>query len=431
MGEDFLHFIWQYQYFNKKNLVTTENEVVNILKPGIYNTASGPDFEGVKVKVGEIEWSGQAEIHIKSSMWDQHRHQNDSIYNGVVLHIVWEDDKVIFRKDGTRIPTIELKDRIEDSLIEGYYNFFSKPDDIVCRDQLSEVNRLVKIGMLEKSLVKRLEDKAGHIQIMIDECDGDWDEIAYRLLVSNFGFKSNREPFSILAKLLPLRILQKNSDNIFRIEALLFGQAGFLAGQSVDDYHSRLKDEFHFLRNKYSLQDTVLDASVWKFGRLRPPNFPTVRISQLAALLHTNVRLFESLTGLGSVQLVRQLINARPSEYWKTHFRFGDFAKRKSTEIGKSSTDVLIINTSVPLMAAYSLFTDNQSYMDNAIAYLHMIKPESNRIINQWKTTGLFAESAADSQGLIELFNSYCLKKRCLWCNIGISILNRSVQPHG
>ncbi len=431
MREDFLHFIWQYQYFDRNDLVTKENENVNILRQGTHNTAAGPDFEGSKIRIGEIEWTGHAEIHIKSSMWNDHRHQHDSAYNGVILHIVWEDDKKIFRNDGSPIPTIELRNRIDPSLIDSYYNFFSKPDDIVCRDYLTEVNQLIKIGMIEKSLVTRLEKKAKGIQNLIDECDGDWDEVAYRLLASNFGFKVNNEPFRLLAMLLPLRVLQKNSDSLFKIEALLFGQAGFLAGKSEDSYHADLKSEFHFLRNKYKLQDTVLDVSVWKFGRLRPPNFPTVRISQLAALLHTNIRLFESLSGSVTVQSVRQQLNAKPSEYWNEHYRFGGKAERKTAGVGKSSTDVLIINTSVPLMAAYSLYSDDQGYMDRAIGYLHMIKPESNRIINQWKNAGIFAESSADSQGLIELFNSYCLKKSCLWCNIGTSILNRSIQPHG
>jgi len=428
MQEDFLQFIWKHQYFNRGSLKTTNDEDVAIFNPGNQNFDAGPDFIEGKLTVGELTWTGHIEIHRRSSEWKQHRHHLDSAYNNVVLHVVWDDNEKIHRQDGTQIPTLELKNRVDKDLVHRYYNLIGGGEDIVCSSKISEVDPFVKVGMIEKALISRLSKKALAVQEIVDSCSGDWEHAAYRLLVMNFGFKSNKEAFLQLSNVVPLKVLLKNSDSCSRIEALLFGQAGFLSGRSSDRYQMDLKNEFAYLKHKYSLKDNVLNLAIWKFGRLRPPNFPTNRIAQLSALIHSMKNIFSVMISTDSIQTLRQLMAVSPGDYWQSHYRFGEETKQKKSQPGKASIDVLIINTAIPLLAAYSKYTGDQVYMDRVISLIQMIDPETNKITRAWNEVGMEAISSADSQGMIELFNSYCLKKKCLSCNIGTSILKQSLN---
>jgi len=428
MQEDFLQFIWKHQYFNRESLKTTNDEDINIFNQGIHNFDAGPDFIEGRLTVGELTWTGHIEIHRRSSEWKQHGHHLDSAYNNVVLHVVWDDNEKILRQDGTPIPTLELKDRVDKDLVHRYYNLIGGGEDIVCSSKIGKVDHIVKVGMIEKALISRISKKALAIQDIVDSCSGDWDQAAYRLLVMNFGFKTNKDAFHQLSRVVPLKVLLKNSDRTFRVEALLFGQAGFLAGRSSDQYQMDLKNEFIYLKHKYSLKDNVLNLAIWKFGRLRPPNFPPNRIAQLSALIHSMKNIFSVMISTDSIQILRQLMAASPGDYWQTHYRFGEETKPKTSQLGKASIDVLIINTAIPLLAAYAKYTGDQIYMERAISLIQMIAPESNKITRAWKSVGLEAISSADSQGMIELFNSYCLKKKCLSCNIGTSLLRQSVN---
>lgn len=429
MQENFLHFIWQHQYFNKNSLVTVSGEKVNILQTGHHNLMSGPDFSEARIEIGDLLWTGHVEIHIKSSDWDNHKHFNDPAYNNVILHVVWIDDKVINREDGTTPPTVELKERVDENLISEYERFITDPRDIVCSAKLKEVPEITKIGMIEKALVSRLERKSEGVLEMLARNENDWEETSYQLLAMGFGFKTNSEAFHELSKVLPVKTLYKQADNLLQIEALLFGQAGLLTGRSKDAYHQKLKDEFAFLNRKYSLPDNMLRSSIWKMGRLRPANFPTVRIAQFSAVLHSLKNLFSSFLGADSLQKLRYILRPAPSLYWKDHFLFGEVVKTKSAALGLQSADILVINVVTPILAAYSRYVDDQSYMNQAIALLQFIKPEQNSILKRWEAVEISPSSAADSQGLIELYNSFCLNKNCLSCNIGASILkHRLVQ---
>ncbi len=426
MQEDFLHFIWKHQYFKKAGLQTSDGEHINILKPGIHNFGSGPDFSEAKVKVGDLTWTGNVEIHRNASEWKLHSHHTDPAYNNVILHIVWNEDKAVFREDGTKIPTLQIQDRIDKELMDSYHDLLNFHEDILCKPWLKNVDKITLVGMLEKALISRLAKKAEIVRELVEKCQGDWEEASYHLLAMNFGFKVNTGPFLQLSKAVPLKLLMKNADNQFKMEALLFGQAGFLSGRSADNYMAELKNEYRFLMHKYALDENVLQSSVWKFGRLRPSNFPTLRIAQLSAVIHSMKNIFSAMISAGSIQVLRHMLSVTPRAYWNNHYRFGEITKNKSSKPGKSSVDVLIINTAVPLLAAYSKYTDDQQYMDKAVSHLQMIAPESNRIVAGWEGAGVTASSSADSQGMIELFNEYCLKKNCLSCNIGTSILNRS-----
>ncbi len=423
MTESFIHYLWQFQQFDKTLLQTTNREPIRVLKTGILNTDAGPDFSQARLLIGEIEWVGNIEIHIKASDWNNHNHQTDAGYNNVILHVVWEYDKSIVREDGSEVPTLALKPITDPALLEKYQLLISNKNVIPCAAQFKEVSDLSKIAVLDKVLARRLIQKSKIVDELLEENQGDWEETAYQLLARNFGFKINSEAFLRLAKNLPLKILQKHRDNITQIEAILFGQSGLLA--EVDDYSKKLKQEYDFFAAKFSLKDRRLQAHEWKLLRTRPANFPTVRIAQLARLITLQKSFFSLFTQTESIEDLRKTLQIQQSEYWQEHYHFYRKAARKSNGLGKDSIDNLLINTVIPLLACYSQKMDNQVYMDRAVAFLESFPAESNYIIDIWKNLGLDIKTAFDAQASIELYNNFCNQKKCLLCNVGIEILRR------
>jgi len=308
MNESFLHYLWQFQYFDKKNLCATEGEAISILKTGNMNTHAGPDFSNAKVRIADIEWAGNIEIHIKSSDWYAHKHDVDSAYENVVLHVVWENNKPVYRKDGTPLATLELKNKVNESILREYQKLIGNPAAIACERSFRHVSELVKFSMLDKALMQRLETKAQHVHELVKLNNGDWEETTYQLLAKNFGFKTNSDPFFQLSKSLPYKIIQKQSQLIL-VEALLFGQAGMLETKTKDEYVTQLFREYHLLEQKFSLQDSKLNPSQWRFLRLRPANFPTVRLAQFAALLFSTKNIFSHLTLLKERRLTENKYN--------------------------------------------------------------------------------------------------------------------------
>jgi len=425
MKEDFLHFIWQHQYFNKSKLQTAFNENVNVLDPGILNKQSGPDFSDASIKIGSILWKGNVEIHIKASNWNHHNHQRDRAYNNVVLHVVRDHDLDIEREDGTKIPTIEIGNRIDEALVDRWELLAQSISEIPCQAMLKSVNVLHKLNMVEKALIERLRRKGQLVLDILAAKKNDWEATSIVWMIRNFGFKANAKSFEQLSEKVPTQVLRRNTHNLFAVESILFGFAGFLRGRSADEYHRKLKNEYGYIRKKYGLSRESINEVSWKFGNLRPQNFPTARISQLAGALSHLKNVFSELTGLQSYPAIRQKLMAPTSDYWQSHYRFGHAANRKTAILGQSSTDVLIINAVVPLLAAYSMYSDNSEYLDRGIELLQQIKPEDNSKIRRWMALGMEASSSADTQGLIEMIDSYCSQKLCLSCNIGTSI----VQP--
>ncbi|MCU0356753.1 MAG: DUF2851 family protein [Cyclobacteriaceae bacterium] len=422
MTESFLHYIWQFQYFNKKHLVSADGEEINVFNPGIRNTNAGPDFSNARISIGTLEWRGSVELHIKSSGWTDHHHSDDAAYEKVILHVVWENDQHIVRSDGSLMPTLELKDRVDLSLWESYRKLFTSGDPIPCTGQWPSVSSLVKMSMLDKVLAQRLELKAQRVMGMLKENMGDWEETCYQLLLSNFGFKVNTDAFSQLSRILPYHVIRKHRDQQLQVEALLFGAAGFLATAHHDDYGYQLAREYAVLSKKFNLSEKQLHESQWRFLRLRPANFPTVRLAQLAALLTTNTNLFSSMIHTESVKDILTWLQVPQSDYWQNHYQLGKAAGLVPA-FGKSSAENVIINTVVPMLAAYSLSTDDQHYMDRALALLQQLPAEKNVITRQWKELGQNVKTAFDSQALIELHNNFCMKRRCLECSVGATII--------
>ncbi|MGC4022734.1 MAG: DUF2851 family protein [Cyclobacteriaceae bacterium] len=422
MSESFLHYIWQLQYFNKQSLTTSEGENISILKTGNLNTNSGPDFSLAKVKIGDVEWAGSVEVHIKGSDWYLHHHEIDDAYENVVLHVVWENDKPVYRKNKTLLPTLELKERVNESLLKEYTKLINSSLTVACGKVFGEVDSFVKTSMLDKSLLQRLETRANYVKELLNQNTGDWEETVYQLLAKNFGFKINAEPFFRLSKSLPYKIIQKQN-SLIQVEALLFGQAGMLETKTKDEYISSLFHEFHFLEQKFSLQNGKLNAAEWKFLRLRPANFPTVRIAQFASLIFNMKNIFSLIISSESYSAIRETFSQGQSDYWRTHYRFGAKAKGVVPELGELSIQNIVINSIAPLLVAYGKHRDEQMLIDRAIELLQQIPAEENRITRIWSDLGLKVKSAFDSQALIELHNSFCEKRLCLNCDIGSSIL--------
>jgi len=423
LTESFLHYLWQFQYFNKKELVTTSGEAITILNPGILNADAGPDFSQVKIKIDQIEWAGNVEVHIQSSGWYEHKHDTDAAYENVVLHVVWEENKPVFRKDGTRLPTLQLKERADKGLLKSYQGLVNATAVIPCQSVFTSVDEFTRHSMIDKAAMIRIEAKSKQVIRLLKTNQGDWEETTYQLLAAGFGFKVNKEPFMQLSRSLPYKLIRKHQNNMEQIEALLFGQAGFLISKSKDEYLTRLYQEFSFLSKKYNLTQTQLNPSQWKFLRLRPSNFPSLRIAQFAALLSTRENIFSALIEVQSYKELEAMFRIQTSAYWKQHYRFAKPATGIVPEMGTESRDVILINTIIPLLIAYGQLHDDWNYVDKAVQFLQQIPAEKNKIIRIWKQLGCAGLHAFETQGLIELYTNFCQRRACLNCTIGSAIL--------
>lgn len=424
MSEAFLHYLWQFQYFDKHELQTTAGDPIQIFHPGNRNIHAGPDFNDARMKIGDMEWIGSAEIHIQASGWLDHKHDRDPAYENVVLHVVWKNDQLIRRNDASLLPTLELANRVDEKFFLDYQRLVNSPEIIPCSPHLPQVKEVTKISMMDKVLTARLESKSKRIFDILHKNHNDWQETFYQSLARSFGFKINADPFQQLAQLLPYKVLRKHGDRLLHFEALLFGQAGFLEEDADDAYYMLLQREYNLLRRKYGLSDRRLNKAQWKFLRLRPANFPTIRLAEFAALLFNRPYLFSEMLEAENVDALISIFTVQQSEYWTSHYNFFRDAKESVSFIGSATISTIIINTVVPLLVAYGKSKDDQRYIDRAICILQQTPGESNSIIAQWKELGIKSKTAFDSQALIELQNNYCTKRRCLDCTIGVSLIN-------
>lgn len=424
MRETLLHYLWQCQYFDRHDLCTTQGEPIVVHHPGVYNPHAGADFQQARIRIGSLTWVGSVEMHVQASLWKRHGHDDDAAYENVILHVVWYNDQPVLREDGSTLPTLVLHDRVSPVLLERYRKLINSPDTIPCSGSLHRVRGITLWGMMDRALAHRLQGKSDEVMALHERNHQDWEETCYQVLARNFGFKVNAEPFLRLAQRLPLRTLLKHGDKLEQVEAMLFGMSGLLPPLITDDddYTALLRREYKILRQKFNLKPQELHPVQWRFMRLRPANFPTIRMAQFAALVQVRKNLFSQLM---EAERFEQLVNVflvSPSSYWQRHYQFGRPARDVSA-MGRGSIYNLIINTAVPLLVAYSKQHDEQVYMDRALGFLHRIPSELNHIIAQWTALDVPVKSAFDSQSLIELYNSFCLKRRCLDCNIGAALL--------
>ncbi|MDY6799940.1 MAG: DUF2851 family protein [Bacteroidota bacterium] len=419
MKEDFLHYLWKYKLFNTTNLRTQTNEKVEVIHPGMPNNDSGPDFFNAKIKIAETTWAGNVEIHIKSSDWFHHKHHTDKSYDNVILQVVYQHDKDVYFSNNSIVPTMEI--HFDEVLLKNYEKLIRSESWIACEKDLHKVDDFLIKKWMEALMIERLEDKALRIKQELKQTQNNWEETFYRHLAKNFGFKLNGEPFELLAKSIPLKVLAKHKNNIMQTEALLFGQAGFLNEEAGDDYFLKLKSEYQFLRHKFNLKP--IEKHLWKFLRSRPGNFPTIRLAQFAALIFQSKSLFSKIMETQDVQKIKQMLQAKPSEYWDNHYHFNKQSVKKPKPLGQSAIQILLINTVAPFLFVYGKYRGKEEFCDRAVGLLLQIKPENNSIISHWRKLGVKPQNAFDTQALIQLKNNYCKFKKCLHCSIGNYII--------
>ncbi len=422
MNEKLLHFIWKYSLFDQTNLASTDGEKIEIVKRGTYNTHAGADFESAKIKIGKTLWAGNVEMHLNAKDWALHKHQNDKAYNNVILHVVYEAANYnAMRQNGEVIHTLELKGRIKPEMLSRYDQLSKRSDWIPCSKFIGEVNRSVVTGFMERLMVERLENKVAHINELLAASENDWENAMFQMIAGYLGTGINKEQFFALARSLPVKIWAKHQNDPLQIEALVFGQAGFLDEKFVDDYPNQLRKEYNYLKRLYQLKP--LQKHVWKFLRLRPSNFPTIRLAQLAALMGKDVKLFSNIIEAKNAKSLYKFLDVEVNEYWKTHFQFDKPSKKVNSHIGADMKDILLINAVAPVLFAYGKHKGDEDYCDKAMALLETCKPESNAVITGWGKYGIEAKNASDTQALLQLKKEYCDKFRCLECAVGLSIL--------
>ena len=420
MKEALLHYIWQYRQYAALKLKTKCGQSIQVLKTGIHNTHAGPDFEYAHICIGNTKWAGSVEVHLKSSDWNKHKHQNDAAYNNVILHVVWEDDTSIQNQLGEQIPTLELKNLVSEKLLSKYEFLMQHKAWIPCENFIGGIKQTHLHHFLDRLLVERLQEKSAVVKEVLVTNNNDWEETFYQFFCRSLGIQINAEPMFQLSQLLPQKILAKHSSNLFQLEALLFGVAGLLQNTS-DEYTVNLSKEFGFLQHKYRLQ--VLKASQWKFLRLRPASFPTVRLAQLAHLIHQHNRMFSKVLEANSIKELEQLFQVHTSDYWQTHYRFGVESKQRRKSIGKQLVHTIFINTIAPFYILSAKAKNNEAYQQKALEFLAHMQAEKNTVIRQFDNLGVSADSAAQSQALLQLKKHYCDAKKCLQCVVGLQML--------
>jgi len=422
-AEDLLHYIWKFHLYDQLNLCTADGSLLRVISPGIQHHHAGPDFQYAKLQIGETLWAGNVEIHIRASDWMRHGHSQDQAYNNVILHVVYKNDLEIYNEEGRLIPVLVLEDRIPDTLLHRYQNLiYADAVSFPCEKIINRVDEFVIKNWLNRMLIQRLEEKSAQVLEKVALLKGDWEAAFYQVLAANFGFKVNALPFELLAKSLPLQILSKYSFNLLQTEALLFGQAGFLEEHLEDLYFLQLQKEYRFLKKKYGL--IPIERHLWKFLRLRPLNFPTVRIAQFAALMHrTNRFLTEVLKADGAEKINALFTGINPSDYWLDHYQFGKKAKPCSKKLGQTSVENILTNTVSVFLFAFENENKTETYSSKALKILENLPCEINFIISSFISAGIKIDSAGNSQAVIGLKNNYCDRKRCLECGIGNKLL--------
>lgn len=421
--EKLFQFIWQHKLFDTTNLVTTDSEKVTIIHVGYLNHHAGPDFFEAKIKIGTTTWIGHVELHLKTSDWIKHLHQFDDKYKNVILHVVMQHDCSLKDLNTYEFPTLMLNPHINNSLLERYSMLMTDSSFLACQNQLSTIKKITFQVQLDKVLIERLEDKTSEVKSCLETNHHNWQEVFYIQIAKSFGLHINQYAFEQLARIVPLSILMKHKHNVFQLEALLFGQAGLLADYFDEPYPLQLQQEYSYLQKLYKLQS--IDKSLWKFLRLRPANFPTIRIAQFAQLLLQSSQLFSKILEANTVSELYQLFEVEASEFWHNHYTFHHKVDFKVKSMGKNFIQLIIINAIIPTLFIYGKLQAKELYCEKALQFLTEIPFEQNSITNAFRVLSFPHQSASDSQAILQLKKNYCDVRRCLECGIGFALINQ------
>jgi hypothetical protein len=432
MKEEYLHYLWKYSLYDPEKLLDPSGEKIHIILPGEYNRDAGPDFFNARISIDGTVWAGNIEIHTKSSHYNTHGHHKDPAFDNVILHVVAENDRRVFNTKGEEILTVELS--FDPVMYDRYVSLVNNPFIIACQESIGKLDRFVVRHWLSSLVIERLMQKSEMIDRMLADTGNDWEETFYRMLSRYFGFRINTEPFEMLASALPFKIIRKHADNLFQVEALLFGTAGMLdeglfRDALADSYYTGLIREYRILAAKYSLKS--IHGWLWKFSRLRPANFPTVRMSQLAAMMCVTGGLFSRVLDARQPGQLLGIFEVNASDYWNDHFIFGKRSRHFVKNTGRQAACILLINAVIPVIFVYGRHRSDNVLCERALQFLEELPAEENVVLNEWMESGIEAESAFYSQALLHLRNEYCKKRRCLDCRIGAGLISQGVKLRG
>ncbi len=420
MKEDFLHFLWQFKKFDLAKLQTTKGEKLTIISSGLYLQKAGPDFFNAQIVIGTQKWAGNVEIHCRSSDWYLHGHETNPNYDNVILHVVWEHDTEVFRKDNTELAVLELSNYVPKKMLENYESLMLDKTWLFCEKQIASVDNFVLDNWKERLFFERLEKKSRLIWKIFSETLNDWEALLFCLLAKNFGLNSNGEIFLKIALSIPFQKIRKESFEVRNLEALFYGRAGLLDNENEDVYFQELKERWVYLKHKHLLKKIYVDPL--QFFRLRPSNFPTIRLSQLANLYHSKPNLFSEIIESKSLSEFYKIFNVSASDYWSNHYQFDRQSRKKEKKLTNVFVDLLLINTIIPLKFAYATTLGND-ISEEIVRLLMEISAEKNIIIDKFQDFGIAADNAYETQALLQLKNEYCNKKRCLECGIGLELM--------
>ncbi|MBQ8889509.1 MAG: DUF2851 family protein [Bacteroidaceae bacterium] len=419
--EQLLHYTWKHKIFPLKELRTTTGQTLEVIDSGQANHNAGPDFFNAKIKLDGVLWVGNIEIHQSASDWFKHGHHTNPAYDSVILHVATVIDAEVSRSNGEKIPQLQLN--CPEHVQQNYQELLSIDKYPPCYQIIPTLSTLTIHSWISALQIERFQQKTNQVAERLKFCNNHWEDAFFITLARNFGFGINSDAFEWWAKHLPLRAVDKHRDDLFQVEAIFFGQAGLLENEKGDDYYLKLRKEYQYLVHKFNL--TPIHAQLWNFLRLRPDNFPHIRIAQLACLYHRSYGLFSLLMEKETLAEVRDLLKGGTSEYWITHHLFGKASPARPKSLSNFSIDLLIINTVVTFLYAYGIHKGNEQLCMRANEFLEKLKSENNYIIRMWEQCGIKSQHAGDSQALIQLKKEYCDKKKCLYCRIGYEYLKK------
>lgn len=423
MQEDFLHYIWKFKKFDFGNAKSVEGIPILISNTGLHNMNSGPDFFNARIKIGDQAWAGNVEIHIRSSDWYEHGHEDDPNYDNVILHVVWDHDIEIYRKDNSAIPTLELKNLVSQNTLQNYRNLLLAPNAkwINCENDFPKFDEFELNNWLERLYLEKLQKKSEAIKELHNATGNNWEAVLFRLLARNFGSKVNAEPFLSMAQSMNFKVIQKCSNSQLKLEALFLGQSGLLDRNAEDGYFSVLKEEYNFLKRKFDLDNGVVERP--KYFRLRPDNFPTIRLSQLANLYASQPHLFSTIINANTRNDFKEIFKTEVSQFWRSHYNFGKPHSTRVKKLSEEFIDLIIINTIIPIKFSWLEVTGCEDN-SNLLKLINEIKSEKNSIIDKYNSLRPGTSiTVLQSQALLYLKPEYCDKNYCLKCQLGAGLL--------
>jgi len=426
MKESFLHFVWQYGLFDHKNLRCSEGKVLEIAQRGQLNTDGGPDFAMAQVRLDSLLLTGAVEIHVKSSDWFAHKHQDDPAYNNTILHAVYLHDTEVRTQSGHSPATLELQHRIPKGMYGDFDTLLSQFHFPSCAGHTPDFSAITE-AWLQHPLQLRLQHKAQQIDKVLLESQGDWEAVFYRVLARSLGGKVNAQAMDTLCSAAPLSLIRKMQEDPFQLEAFLLGQAGLLPAKTQDAYVQALIKEARYLQHKH--QVSPMNPAAWKYLRMRPAGFPDMRIAQFAALLYKKYPMFRSLMECRSLDQAKMLLSAEASPFWTAHYTLRDSSTSHSAYIGESTLQHLLINAVLPTLYAYGQHLRQPKTMNKALDWLSQLPPENNKYTRVFEKLGMPNRHAAQSQAILGLKTEYCDRKQCLQCPVGMRIISKKPVP--